>query len=186
MQKDSHYFIERLLSNWSSYEKMLGEFSQGTGSSLREAAKTADSWEGRLNALQNQWDSFVNHVTDQSTIKGSISFLETAIGGAEKLVDTLGAIPTLLTTITGAYTLLNKDYGITQITNPQSGKLDIQGNYMGVNITALKAQKKHFMEAEEAILKWNNRLLKGDTDINDFNLSVVKNNTRGYEKKSVN
>lgn len=170
--------LAALLSNWSSYEKMLGEFSQGTGSSLREAAKTAESWEGRLNSLANTWDSFVNHVTDQSTIKGGISFLETAIGGAEKLVDTLGAIPTLLTTITGAYTLLNKDYGITQITNPQSGKLDIQGNYMGVNITALKAQKKHFMEAEEAILKWNNRLLKGDTDINDFNLSVVKNNTQ--------
>lgn len=170
--------LAALLSNWSSYEKMLGEFSQGTGSSLREAAKTAESWEGRLNALQNQWDSFVNHVTDQSTIKGGISFLETAIGGAEKLVDTLGAIPTLLTTITGAYTLLNKDYGITQITNPQSGKLDIQGNYMGVNITALKAQKKHFMEAEDAIAQWNKQVVVGLNDINDFEVSVVKNNTQ--------
>ena len=170
--------LAALLSNWSSYEKMLDEFSQGTGSSLREAAKTAESWEGRLNALQNQWDSFVNHVTDQSTIKGGISFLETAIGGAEKLVDTLGAIPTLLTTITGAYTLLNKDYGITQITNPQSGKLDIQGNYMGVNITALKAQKKHFMEAEDAIAQWNKQVVVGLNDINDFEVSVVKNNTQ--------
>lgn len=170
--------LAALLSNWSSYEKMLGEFSQGTGSSLREAAKTAESWEGRLNALQNQWDSFVNHVTDQSTIKGGISFLETAIGGAEKLVDTLGAIPTLLTTITGAYTLLNKDYGITQITNPQSGKLDVQGNYMGINITALKAQKKHFMEAEDAIAQWNKQVVVGLNDINDFEVSVVKNNTQ--------
>lgn len=170
--------LAALLSNWSSYEKMLDEFSQGTGSSLREAAKTAESWEGRLNALQNQWDSFVNHVTDQNTIKGGISFLETAIGGAEKLVDTLGAIPTLLTTITGAYTLLNKDYGITQITNPQSGKLDIQGNYMGVNITALKAQKKHFMEAEDAIAQWNKQVVVGLNDINDFEVSVVKNNTQ--------
>lgn len=170
--------LAALLSNWTSYEKMLGEFSKGTGSSLREAAKTAESWEGRLNALQNQWDSFVNHVTDQSTIKGGISFLETTIGGAKKLVDTLGAIPTLLTTITGAYTLLNKDYGITQITNPQSGKLDIQGNYMGVNITALKAQKKHFMEAEDAIAQWNKQVVVGLNDINKFEVSVVKNNTQ--------
>lgn len=55
--------LSALLSRWDLYEKMLGEFSQGTGSSLAEAAKTADSWEGRLNALQNQWDSFVNHIT---------------------------------------------------------------------------------------------------------------------------
>ena len=171
--------LSSILSNWNTtYQKMLGDYENAQGSAMRESAKTADSWAGRMNALQNQWDSFVNHVTDQSVIKGGVSFLETAIGGAEKLVDTLGAIPTLLTTITGAYTLLNKDYGITQITNPQSGKLDIQGNYMGVNITALKAQKKHFMEAEDAILKWNNKLLKGDTDINKFNLSVVKNNTQ--------
>lgn len=170
--------LSALLSNWSSYEKMVGEFSQGTGSSLREAAKTADSWEGRLNALQNQWDSFVNHVTDQSTIKGGISFLDTAIGGAEKLVDVLGAIPTLLTAITGAYTLLNKDYGITQVVNPQSGKLDVQGNYMGINITALKSQKKHFIEAEDAIAQWNQQVTVGLNDINKFEISVVKNNTQ--------
>ena len=170
--------LAALLSNWSSYEKMLGEFSQGTGSSLKEAAKTADSWEGRLNALQNQWDSFVNHVTDQNTIKNGISIMDVAISGAEKLVDTLGAIPTLLTVITGAYTLLNKDYGITQIMNPESGRLDIQGKYLGVDITALKAQKTHFAEATDAIAKWNNRVRKGDTDINKFGLSVVKNNAQ--------
>lgn len=170
--------LAALLSNWSSYEKMLGEFSQGTGSSLKEAAKTADSWEGRLNALQNQWDSFVNHVTDQNTIKNGISIMDAAISGAEKLVDTLGAIPTLLTAITGAYTLLNKDYGITQIMNPESGRLDLQGKYLGVDITALKAQKTHFAEATDAIAKWNNRVRKGDTDINKFGLSVVKNNAQ--------
>ena len=88
--------LSALLSRWELYEKMLGEFSQGTGSSLAEAAKTADSWEGRLNALQNQWDSFVNHITSQNMIKGGISALDSLIGGAETLVDTLGAIPTLL------------------------------------------------------------------------------------------
>ena len=171
--------LSSILSNWNTtYQKMLGDYENAQGSAMREAEKTANSWEGKINGLQNQWDSFVNHVTDQDTIKGGISFLDNMIFAAEKLVDTLGAIPTLLTTVTGAYTLLNKDYGITQITNPQSGKLDIQGNYMGINITALKAQKKHFMEAEEAILKWNNKLLKGDTDINKFNLSVVRNNTQ--------
>lgn len=170
--------LSSLLSNWSSYEKMLSEFSQGSGSSLKESAKTAESWEGRLNSLQNQWDSFVNHVTDQDTIKTGLSFFDTAIGGAEKLVDILGAIPTLLTTITGAYTLLNKDYGVTQIINPQTGKMDLQGSYMGINITNLKAEKKHFAEAEQAIAKWNAKVSEGLTDINKFGESVVKNNAQ--------
>ncbi|WP_347135966.1 phage tail tape measure protein [[Clostridium] symbiosum] len=170
--------LSALLSRWDLYEKMLGEFSQGTGSSLAEAAKTADSWEGRLNALQNQWDSFVNHITSQNMIKGGISALDSLIGGAETLVDTLGAIPTLLTTITGAYTALNKDYGITQIFNPESGKMDLQGNIMGINITNIKAQKKHFEEAKIAIADWNAAVSLGKTDINDFSDAVVKNSAQ--------
>lgn len=171
--------LSSILSNWNTtYQKMLGDYENAQGSAMREAEKTANSWEGKINGLQNQWDSFVNHVTDQDTIKGGISFLDNMIFAAEKLVDTLGAIPTLLTTVTGAYTLLNKDYGITQITNPQSGKLDVQGNYMGINITALKAQKKHFSEAEAAIAQWNKQVVVGLNDINDFEVSVVKNNTQ--------
>ena len=171
--------LSSILSNWNTtYQKMLGDYENAQGSAMREAEKTANSWEGKINGLQNQWDSFVNHVTDQDTIKGGISFLDNMIFAAEKLVDTLGAIPILLTTVTGAYTLLNKDYGITQITNPQSGKLDVQGNYMGINITALKAQKKHFMEAEDAIAQWNKQVVVGLNDINDFEVSVVKNNTQ--------
>ena len=170
--------LSALLSRWDLYEKMLGEFSQGTGSSLAEAAKTADSWEGRLNALQNQWDSFVNHITSQNMIKGGISALDSLIGGAETLVDTLGAIPTLLTTITGAYTALNKDYGITQIFNPESGKMDLQGNIMGINITNIKAQKKHFEEAKIAIADWNAAVSLGKTDINKFSDAVVKNSAQ--------
>lgn len=170
--------LAALLSRWDLYEKMLGEFSQGAGSALAEAAKTADSWEGRLNALQNQWDSFVNHITSQGLIKGGISSLDATIAGAETLVDTLGALPTLLTAVTGAYTALNKDYGITQILNPQNGKLDLQGSFMGVNITNIKAQKKHFEEAAEAIAEWNIAVGIGQTDVDKLGESVVKNNVQ--------
>ena len=41
-----------VMEGWDLYEKMLKEFSQGTGSALEEAEKTAKSWEGRLNSLQ--------------------------------------------------------------------------------------------------------------------------------------
>lgn len=168
--------LSALLSRWDLYEKMVGEFSQGTGSALEEANKTADSWAGRLAQLQNSWDSFVNSLTNKGAIKGGVSFLDNAIQGFEKLTDTLGAIPVLLTTINGSMSALNKNYGITQIFNKDTRRIDLQGNFMGIDITAYKTQAKHFREAADAMATWNNRLVDGTADIDNFGLSVVQNN----------
>lgn len=173
--------LSALLSRWDLYEKMLTEFSQGSGSSMEEAMKTADSWEGRLNSLQDSWDSFVNSITNQDYIKGGVSFLDSLIQGFQKLTDTLDAFPVLLTTINTGMTALNKDYGITQLLNKDTGKIDLQGNAFGIDFTAIKAQKKHFTEAAEAIKLWNNELLTGQADINDFGLDIVKNNEQFKE-----
>lgn len=170
--------LSSLLSRWDLYEKMLSEFSQGTGSALEEARKTAESWEGRLNSLQNSWDSFVNSLTNQNAVKGGISFLDKMIQGSEALVDNLGEITVAMTAINTAMVAINKDYGIRQIRNEETGKLDIQGNIFGIDITAIKNQKKHFNEAAEAIDGWNQKLAKGVTDINSFNNATIQNNAQ--------
>lgn len=166
--------LSALLSRWDMYEKMLGEFSQGTGSALEEANKTADSWAGRVAQLQNTWDEFVSSLTSKDAVKGGVSFLDNTIQAFTKLSDTLGAIPVIMTAINGAMTAFNKNYGITQVFN--GGKLNVQGNFMGIDITAFKAQKKHFSEAENAIGGWNVKLQQGITDVNSFNNATVQNN----------
>ncbi len=168
--------LSALLSRWDLYEKMVGEFSQGTGSALEEANKTADSWEGRMNSLQNTWDSFVASITDKDAIKGGVSFLDNAIQSFEKLSDTIGAIPVILTTFQAGMTALNKNYGITQVFNKDTHKMDIQGNIMGIDITAFKTQQKHFREAETAISGWNRKLVSGTADIETFGGAIVQNN----------
>ncbi|WP_024346885.1 phage tail tape measure protein [Lacrimispora indolis] len=170
--------LSSLLSRWDTYDKMLTEFSQGSGSSLKEAMKTADSWEGRLNALQNTWDSFVGSMTNQDYIKGGISFLDNTISGFQTLTETVGALPVLLTAVNASLTALNKDYGLTQLFNSETRKIDVQGNFMGVDFTAIKAQKKHFEEASAAISEWNGYLSAGKDNINDFGVDVVKNNAQ--------
>lgn len=170
--------LSALLSRWDLYEKMLGEFSQGTGSALEEANKTADSWEGRLNALSNSWTSFCNVLTNKEAIMGGISFFDRLIQGAEALTDTIGEIPLVLTTLNTALTTMKKDYGITQIVNPETNKLDIQGNMFGIDFTAIKEQKKHFSEAEAAIFQWNDKLISGKANLESFNSQVVKNNAQ--------
>lgn len=170
--------LSALLSRWDLYEKMLQEYSQGTGSALVEANKTADSWEGRLSQLQNTWDSFVNSITNKEAVKGGISFLDGTIQSFEKLTDIMGTIPTMLATINGSVSALNKDYGITQLFNQDTHKMDIQGSFMGINFTEIKAQKKHFEEAAAAIDKWNAKLISGQTDLNKFGESIVKNSVQ--------
>ena len=170
--------LSSLLSRWDLYEKMLAEYSRGTGSALEEANKTADSWEGRLNSLRNSWDSFVNSLTNKSAIKGGISFFDKSIQSAETLVDTLGEIPVLMTAINTAMVAMNKDYGLTQVVNPETNKIDIQGNMFGIDFSAIKAQKKHFKEAGEAISIWNQKLDNGATNINAFNNATVSSNAQ--------
>lgn len=170
--------LSALLSRWDMYEKMLSEFSQGTGSALEEAEKTANSWEGRLNSLQNSWDSFINTLTNKEAVMDGISLFDRLIQGAETFTDAIGEIPVVLTTLNTAMTIMNKDYGITQLVNPETKKLDIQGNLLSIDFSAIKNQKKHFEEAEKAISGWNSKLKQGQIDINKFENTVVQNNAQ--------
>lgn len=168
--------LSSILSNWATLEKMLNDYEDAEGSALRESQKSADSWEGRLAQLQNSWDSFVSSVTSKNAIKGGISFLDNTIQGFEKLTDTLGAIPVILTTINTSMAALNKNYGITQLFNKSTGKIDVQGSFMGIDITSWKAQTKHFREATSAIAEWNQEMASGTANIATVGNATVQNN----------
>ena len=170
--------LSSLLGRWDMYEKMLSEFSQGTGFALEEAEKTANSWEGRLNSLQNTIDSFFNSLTNKDAVMSGITFFDRMVQGAESLMDSVGEITVMVTGLHTAMTAMNKDYGITQIWNKDKGKLDVQGNIFGVDITNIKNMKKHFAEAEGAISKWNKELKAGKTDLDIFENSLVQNNAQ--------
>ena len=170
--------LSSLLSRWDLYEKMLKEFSQGTGSALEEAEKTAKSWEGRLNSLQNSFDSFLNVLTNKDAVLNGISLFDKLIQGAETLTDTIGEIPVVLTALNTAMVAMNKDYGITKVWDSEKGKIDIQGNMFGIDFTAIKNMKKHFSEAEGAIQLWNDVLLSGENDLEVFGNTLIKNNAQ--------
>ena len=170
--------LSSLLSRWDMYEKMLEEFSQGTGSALEEAEKTANSWEGRLAALRNSWDSFINVLTNKEAIMNGISLFDRMIQGAESFVDTFGTIPTVLTAINTSMIAMHKDYGLTKVWDRETGKIDLEGNIFGIDFSAIKNQKKHFEEAEQAISIWNNKLRSGKNNLEAFNYSVVQNSAQ--------
>jgi len=168
--------LSSILSNWETYIKMLGDYEDAAGSALREAEKSADSWEGRLAQLSNSWDAFVASVTSKDAIKGGISFLDNMIQSFTKLTDTIGAVPMLLATVNGSLTALNKNYGLTQLVNWQTRRIDVRGNIMGFDISAYRDQVQHFRDAEVAMQTWNAELVNGTANIDDFGVEVVRNN----------
>ena len=166
--------LSSLLGNWELYEKMLQDFASGEGSAMREALKTADSWEGRLNSLSNSWLEFVNNFVQADTMKGGISFLDNMISAFDTLQDKQLFIPTMISSIMGLRNLFTGK-GITDIGFNKDGKgLDIKGDFFGIKFGT--NWKKHFSEAESEIERWNHEVSSGQISLDDFGGKLVEQN----------
>lgn len=87
--------LDALLKNFDTYKTMLGQFESGMGSMEEEAAKTADSMEGRLNTLHNKWVKFVETIADTDSLKSAVSVLTsllTPLQGIATLLDSISSI----------------------------------------------------------------------------------------------
>ena len=167
--------LAALLQNMEMFDKMLVDYSEGSGSAMEEAMKSANNWSGKLNQLQNSWDSLVSSITNKNTVVGGISFFDKMIQGAEKAINIFGEVPVLLTTINTAMTAMQKDYGITKVWDKESQKIDIEGNLFGIDISRIKNLKKHYSQASEEMKYWNKELRSGKADLDSFSGSLVKN-----------
>lgn len=113
--------LSAILSDIDSYYQMLELYSQGKGSAAEEAQKTAESWEGMFNALENDWTKFVNEFANSDLFKSLIEsarrFIDVLsdassplnfilarvadlLGLVTKLSDAIGLIPTIITGLT--------------------------------------------------------------------------------------
>lgn len=92
--------LSSILSGYSDYEKMLKDYSEGTGSAAVEAEKSANNWEGSLNKLSNSWTSFVSNFANSDLIITGTNALTEFV----KVLDTLTSNPLLTAgTIAGGF-----------------------------------------------------------------------------------
>ena len=87
--------LAALLQNMDMFDKMLVDYSQGSGSAMEEASKSANNLQGRLNALSNSWTEFVNSVVQSDTLKTGVNILNELVQGATKLTSALTPLGTL-------------------------------------------------------------------------------------------
>lgn len=87
--------LAALLQNMDMFDKMLVDYSQGSGSAMEEASKSANNLQGRLNALSNSWTEFVNSVVQSDTLKTGVNILNELVKGVTKLTSSLGSLGTI-------------------------------------------------------------------------------------------
>lgn len=87
--------LAALLQNMDMFDKMLVDYSEGTGSALEEANKSATNLTGTLNTLSNSWNEFVNSLIDSDTLKIGVQSLNSLTQGATNLVNTFGSLGTI-------------------------------------------------------------------------------------------
>lgn len=95
------------------FDKMLVDYSEGEGSALEEANKSANNLEGSINKLSNSWTEFVNSVVNPDELKDGVNVLNGILSIAQKALDKFGVFPTV---VGAAYAAISKSGGLMRLT----------------------------------------------------------------------
>lgn len=96
------------------YDKMLQDYSEGQGSAMQEAEKSASNVTGSLNKLSNTWTKTINNLVNSDDMITFINLLEKVVSLVDKITDNLGLLGTgglLTSAIAGA-----KGHRLTYVT----------------------------------------------------------------------
>lgn len=87
--------LSSILSGYSDYEKMLKDYSEGTGSAAIEAEKSANNWSGSLNKLSNSWTEFIGNFVKSDQVITGIKTVNGFVDVMDTLVSTIGPVGTI-------------------------------------------------------------------------------------------
>ncbi len=87
--------LAALLQNIKLFDKMLVDYSEGTGSALNESNKSATNLTGTLNKLSNSWTKLVNTVINSDGLKTGVNILNSLLQGVTAVTEKLGSLGTI-------------------------------------------------------------------------------------------
>lgn len=87
--------LDALLRQWDTYESMLKQFADGTGSIAKEAEQTVHSWEGSMNQLSNTWTATLGNVANSDAIVTTVNGLNSLLSVVNHVTDKLGSLRTI-------------------------------------------------------------------------------------------
>lgn len=84
-----------LLQNMDMFDKMLVDFSEGSGSAMEEANKSANNLSGAINKVSNSWNEFVNTFVNTGELTSAVNVLNNLLQTVTNIVDKLGSLGTI-------------------------------------------------------------------------------------------
>ena len=104
--------LAAILQDWESMGTIMSYYDKGAGSMLVESQKTLQSLQASLNNLKTAGQEFFSKFFDTDKATDFLKVLTNITQFLTNIVDTLGAIPTILATISA--TALIKNGGRTK------------------------------------------------------------------------
>lgn len=167
--------IKVLLEQWSLYEQLLINYSNGSQAAMEAASATASTWESQLISLQNSWDSFIYSLTSQNQSSGVGLFLEQTLMSLETVEENLKQIPQMLEGINGSLSSVDSVQISSSNDNIDSSEKSTPSIKNAFNFESLKGSVDDFKDVSEAVDELEEKLIKGQYSTDSFAESIAKN-----------
>lgn len=129
--------VAALIQNWDRAAQATESAENSAGSAMAEQEKYANSLQGRLNSLTSSLQTISNTALDSGFLKGLVSGATEAINILNKVIDTIGIIPTVATVAGAAMSLSGKKFFDFHI-DEQTGELKAFGKTAQTIFSSIK------------------------------------------------
>jgi chromosome segregation ATPase len=167
--------IKVLLEQWSLYEQLLSNYSNGSQAAMEAAISSASTWESQLISLQNSWDSFIYSLTSQNQSSGVGLFLEQTLISLETVEENLKQIPQMLEGINGSLSSVGSVQISSSNDNIDSSEKKTASIKNAFSFDSIKGSVNDFKDISKSVDELEEKLIKGQYSTDSFAESIAKN-----------
>lgn len=160
--------VAALIQNWDRVAQATESAENSAGSAMAEQEKYANSLQGRLNSLTSSLQTISNTALDSGFLKGLVSGATEAINILNKVIDTIGIIPTVATVAGAAMSLSGKKFFDFHI-DEQTGELKAFGKTAQTIFSSIKNAFSGIGQIVGEVFDKINSKLQGGGQVFDFN-----------------
>jgi len=142
--------VAALLTNFEDAEAALLSASEAAGSATAENEKYLDSIAGKLSKLQSIFEDLSQSTIDSDSIKFVLDIIIQLVQYVDELVDKFGAMPTVLTAASLAFSVLGKNMKIFSVTGEQLNILGSSISDISSRFNLAKDSGMNFMQSLSA------------------------------------
>lgn len=165
--------VAALIQNWDRVAQATESAENSAGSAMAEQEKYANSLQGRLNSLTSSLQTISNTALDSGFLKGLVSGATEAINILNKVIDTIGIIPTVATVAGAAMSLSGKKFFDFHI-DEQTGELKAFGKTAQTIFSSIKNAFSGIDQIVGEVFNKINSKSQGGGQVFDFNTTKIK------------